>query len=321
MRWETSTGARCSRTWGSTRAGSPQTRSSAARRISGRTEGAHRASSSPTRRSGRSDSRWPPHTRPACASGTSTSRRAATRRLVRRPRSGGNRPYRRRRGAARHRRRHDHGRRGRRGPARGDDRGRRRGAARRPLARGSVLPHPKRVVAEAARGVRPVNRHQLAQVNVARLLAPIDAPEIADFVAALDPVNARADRARGFIWRLQTEDGNATRSALRRPARDREPLGLGLDRGARGVRLRDEGHRAVLRRRREWFERHVESDTALWWIRAGTTPTVDEAVTRLAHLREHGPTPWAFTFRERFAASRAAEPDPGPPTFDSGVAN
>ena len=143
----------------------------------------------------------------------------------------------------------------------------------------------------------------LAQVNVARLLAPIESPEIAGFVAALDPVNARADRAAGFVWRLQTEAGNAT--AVH--AFD-DPLVIvnlsvwesleALEAFAYG----DQGHRAVLRRRREWFERHLESHTALWWIPAGTTPTVTEAVDRLEHLRAHGPTRRAFTFRDRFSA-------------------
>ena len=52
--------------------------------------------------------------------------------------------------------------------------------------------------------------YQLAQVNMARLRAPLDAPELIGFVTALDPVNASADIAPGFVWRLQTEDGNAT---------------------------------------------------------------------------------------------------------------
>jgi hypothetical protein len=144
---------------------------------------------------------------------------------------------------------------------------------------------------------------QLAQVNVARLVAPVDAPEIADFVAALDPVNALADRAAGFVWRLQTEEGNAT--SVR--AFD-DPLVIvnlsvwesieSLEAFVYGER----SHRAVLRRRREWFEQQVELHTALWWITAGTTPTVVEAVARLAHLREHGPTRHAFTFRDRFSA-------------------
>ncbi len=144
--------------------------------------------------------------------------------------------------------------------------------------------------------------HHLAQINVARLLAPVDAPATAEFVAALDPVNARADRAPGFVWRLQTEQGNAT--SVR--AFDDPLVIVNMSvwesiEALEAFAFRDEGHRAVLRRRREWFERQVDSGTALWWIPAGTTPTVDAAVARLVHLREHGPTPWAFTFRERFA--------------------
>jgi hypothetical protein len=149
-----------------------------------------------------------------------------------------------------------------------------------------------------------VSDHHLAQINVARLLAPIDAPEITDFVAALDPVNERADRAAGFVWRLQTEEGNATSVH----AFDDPLVILNLSVWESLETLEafvygDEDHRAVLRRRREWFERHVESHTALWWIPAGTTPTVAEAVARLTHLREHGPTRRAFTFRDRFSAS------------------
>ena len=66
---------------------------------------------------------------------------------------------------------------------------------------------------------------------------------------------------------------------------------------------RQAAHLAVLRRRREWFERHTEAPTALWWVAAGHIPTLDEALDRLATLRAGGPSPQAFTFRERFAAS------------------
>jgi hypothetical protein len=149
-----------------------------------------------------------------------------------------------------------------------------------------------------------VSDQHLAQVNVARLVAPTDAPEIAGFVAALDSVNAHAERAPGFVWRLQTEEGDAT--AVR--AFDDPLLIVNLSVWASVDALKafaygDEGHRAVLRRRREWFERSVEPHLALWWIPAGTTPTVAEAAARLSHLREHGPTEHAFTFREAFAPS------------------
>ena len=149
-----------------------------------------------------------------------------------------------------------------------------------------------------------MNGHHLAQVNVARLRAPIDAPETGDFVAALDPVNARADSAPGFVWRFQTEDGNATSVRV-----FDDPLVIVNFSVWESIEVleafvyRDEGHRAVLRRRREWFERAVESHTALWWIAVGTTPTVAEATSRLAELRANGPTQRAFTFKDRFSAS------------------
>jgi Domain of unknown function (DUF3291) len=147
-----------------------------------------------------------------------------------------------------------------------------------------------------------VSDHHLAQVNVGRLVAPIDALEIADFVTALDPVNARADRAAGFVWRLQTEEGNAT--SIRAFDDPLVILNLSVWESLEALEAfvyGDRDHRAVLRRRREWFERPVESHTALWWIPAGTTPTTAEATARLAHLREHGPTLHAFTFRDPFS--------------------
>jgi heme-degrading monooxygenase HmoA len=143
----------------------------------------------------------------------------------------------------------------------------------------------------------------LAQINVARLVAPIDAPEITEFVAALDPVNARADQAPGFVWRLQTEEGNAT--AIHAFDDPLVIVNLSVWESLEALEAfvyGDEGHRAVLRRRREWFERPAEAPTALWWIPAGTIPTVAEAATRLEHLRAHGPTAEAFTFRDRFSA-------------------
>ncbi len=145
--------------------------------------------------------------------------------------------------------------------------------------------------------------HHLAQVNVSRLIAPIDAPGTADFVAALAPVNARADRATGFVWRLQTDDGDAT--AVR--AFDDPLVIVNLSvwesiEALEAFAYRDEGHRVVLRRRREWVARHVERHRALWWIPVGPTPTADEAVARLTHLRVNGPTERAFTFRDRFSA-------------------
>jgi hypothetical protein len=150
----------------------------------------------------------------------------------------------------------------------------------------------------------------LAQVNVARLIAPLDDERLGDFVDALDPVNAAADVAPGFVWRLQTEDGNAT--AIRAFTWDLgDGVGVivnlsvwtGLEHLAAYVF--GDAHVAVLRRRREWFQLMEEAHLACWWIPAGERPTTAEAEDRVRHLREHGPTPHAFTLR-------ASYPPPGP---------
>ena len=139
--------------------------------------------------------------------------------------------------------------------------------------------------------------HHVAQCNIARLRAPIDSPEIADFVAALDPINQLADRAPGFVWRLQTEAGDAT--AI--PVFDDESLIVNLSVWASIEALSDftyrSAHRDVLHRRREWFEPMNDASVVLWWISVGSLPTVEEAQARLELLRRDGPSADAFTFR------------------------
>lgn len=144
--------------------------------------------------------------------------------------------------------------------------------------------------------------HHLAQVNVARLRAPLDAPELADFVAALEPVNALADAAPGFVWRLQTDEGDAT--SIR--AFDDDMIIVNMSVWESLEALRDfvyrSDHRTFLARRRRWFERMDAPMVALWWVPAGHRPTVAEAKQRLDALEGLGPTPEAFTFRRSFPA-------------------
>ena len=141
---------------------------------------------------------------------------------------------------------------------------------------------------------------QLAQVNIALPREPLDTPLLAEFVAQLDVVNARADGAPGFVWRLQTEDGDAT--GIRAFGDDRLVVNMSTWESLEALRAfvyGDAAHLAVLRRRREWFER-MESFQVLWWIPAGRRPTIAEAEERLALLRARGPSPDAFTFRRHF---------------------
>ena len=142
-------------------------------------------------------------------------------------------------------------------------------------------------------------RHRIAQVNIALPLEPVDSALLAEFVELLDPVNELADAAAGFVWRLQDDEGNAT--SIRVLDDDRLIVNMSvwnsIDELADFVYR--SAHVAVMRRRREWFER-VRVYMVLWWVASGHIPTVAEAEDRLTHLSEHGPSPYAFTFSKRF---------------------
>ena len=147
--------------------------------------------------------------------------------------------------------------------------------------------------------------YQIAQVNIGRLAAPEDSAQLAGFFAALDPVNAAADAARGFVWRLQTEEGNATAIvAFEWDRRDSHGVLVNMSVWRSIEELASfvygEFHRAVLLQRRTWFQTVAEPTTCLWWVLAGHRPSTEEAEVRLALLADRGPTPSAFTFRHSF---------------------
>jgi hypothetical protein len=144
----------------------------------------------------------------------------------------------------------------------------------------------------------------LAQVNIGQPRGPIDGDVMREFVANLDPINAIADGAPGFVWRLQTEDGNATAISVF------DDLMINLSVWESPEALAEfvyrSAHRDVMVRRREWFERMGDAFMALWWVPAGHRPSVAEAEDRVLHLRAHGPTAYAFTFRQLFPAPDAS---------------
>lgn len=141
---------------------------------------------------------------------------------------------------------------------------------------------------------------ELAQVNVMRLKAPLDSMALQPFVAALAPVNALADQAPGFVWRLQTPEGDAT--ALRVFGDDTLLINMSTWRSLQALAdyVYRSGHVEIMRRRREFALPGAEAVVALWWVPSGHRPTVNEAEERLRHLRAHGPTPFAFGVRTPF---------------------
>ncbi len=154
----------------------------------------------------------------------------------------------------------------------------------------------------------------LAQVNLARMRAPLDHPLMAEFVALLDRINALADASPGFVWRLQTDAGNAT--AIRAYDDERVLFNMSVWESIEALAAftYESAHVGVFRRRREWFEPSADASLALWWLPRGSIPSVAEGRRRLAHLRRRGPTAVAFSFTSTFPAP--GEPLPPPVIVD-----
>ena len=151
-----------------------------------------------------------------------------------------------------------------------------------------------------------MSQYRLAQVNVARLKAPLDSPELKDFVDNLDRINALAESSRGFEWRLKGEGNDATSL---RGFGDDVIVNMSVWRDADALRafVYQSAHTAIMKRRREWFTRMAQADLCLWWGPAGHEPTIAEAKARLDLLEAKGPTPESFTFGEAFSAPDAHE--------------
>ena len=154
--------------------------------------------------------------------------------------------------------------------------------------------------------------YHLAQANVARMRGPLDSPVMTGFVARLAEINALADAAPGFVWRLQTGDGDAT--SIRAFDDERILLNLSVWESAEALRdyVYQSRHQELLRQRRDWFETMDPASVVLWWTPVGHRPGVSEGVERLDQLRRNGPGPAAFTFRARFPAP--GNHPAGPPT-------
>ena len=141
-----------------------------------------------------------------------------------------------------------------------------------------------------------MSQYHIAQVNIGRIRAPLDDPQMAGFRSRLDEINALADRSPGFVWRLQTDEGNAT--YFRPYADDRILLNMSVWESIDALKhyVYKTVHAELLRQRHEWFEKFSSNYLALWWVPAGHLPGIDEAKKRIAHLDAHGPTQFAFTF-------------------------
>ncbi|MES1196372.1 MAG: DUF3291 domain-containing protein, partial [Steroidobacter sp.] len=137
---------------------------------------------------------------------------------------------------------------------------------------------------------------QLAQLNIAIMKYSLDTPEMKDFVDNLDHINALADNAPGFVWRMQDEAGDATSL---RPLGDSTLVNMSVWKDVESLNnyVYRTAHVEIMKRRKEWFDRMKEAHFVLWWVRAGHRPDIHEAITKLELLKAEGPTQEAFNFR------------------------
>jgi hypothetical protein len=151
-----------------------------------------------------------------------------------------------------------------------------------------------------------MSQYELAQLNIAVMKEPLDSPRMADFVANLERINALAESSPGFVWRLQTDEGDAT--ALR-PLGDQTLVNMSVWKDVASLNhyVYKTAHVEIMRRRKEWFERMSDASMVLWWVPQGHRPSVVQAIERLQLLRAHGPSADAFTFRHAFPPPDAAE--------------
>lgn len=146
-----------------------------------------------------------------------------------------------------------------------------------------------------------MSKYHIAQLNIATLTAPIDSPRLSEFVANLDRINALAEGSPGFIWRLQTEEGDAT--GIDYFGTDKI-VNLSLWDSIESLHnyVYRSAHVEIMRRKKEWFHTMAQAYLVLWWVPVGHIPSIEDAAQKLSTLRELGPSEEAFTFKKAFDA-------------------
>jgi hypothetical protein len=150
--------------------------------------------------------------------------------------------------------------------------------------------------------------YHLAQINVALMKAPLDDPSMTEFAAALNEVNAVADRSPGFVWRLQTASGNA--ADIQAYSDPKMLINLSVWQSVEQIKdyVYKTLHGEFFIRRRNWFERYQGEHLALWWIPADCLPTVEEGKAKLEQLALTGDSPECFTFAKPYSPPVTTQP-------------
>jgi len=142
--------------------------------------------------------------------------------------------------------------------------------------------------------VQPASTH-LAQLNVGHIRYPTDDPRMAEFMNALDAVNALAERSPGFVWRFKDDASNNATNVLVTP----DPSFLiNMSVWETPEQLQhfvwNTVHKRFYMKKGNWFAPMEKPHFVMWWVAAGHNPTPQEALARLDHLTTYGPSPQAF---------------------------
>ncbi|MFZ4826717.1 MAG: DUF3291 domain-containing protein [Phototrophicaceae bacterium] len=147
--------------------------------------------------------------------------------------------------------------------------------------------------------------YHLTQINHARLIAPIEDPRIADFRNALDEINHLAEQTEGFVWRLVGTGNDATDIQLFDDPMVIVNMSVWETIDALFAFTYRSQHVDFYRRRREWFDAHTLPTPVLWWNPRGYIPSLKDAHQRIDYMAQHGATPYAFNFKQRFSSEEA----------------
>lgn len=146
----------------------------------------------------------------------------------------------------------------------------------------------------------------IAELNLARLLHPIDDPRVAMFKDNLDRINAMAERSAGFIWRLKDDDaGNATGIDVTEDPQMIANLSVWESVADLEKFVFRTVHSRFYARRAAWFEKTTEAHFVMWPVATGHEPALAEALERLELLRANGDGPDAFGWAAREAMTEA----------------
>ena len=150
--------------------------------------------------------------------------------------------------------------------------------------------------------------YHLAQLNIAKLQAPLDHPQLTEFVNNVDRINTLAEESPGFVWRNISNPDTGLDEAIQVFQDPMLIVHLSVWKSQDHLFnfTYQTAHVNIFRKRKQWFHKFEGRHMVCWYLQKGMIPTLQEAKDRLQHLEEHGETPFAFTFKKSFTVQEAA---------------